>query len=94
MSSPRNVKDIPDSDIPRGEDLGDLTGVQVPETATIEGCDIDSKELHHYRRVNIVELLHSLDICATVSTWSWTVRLTFTEIVPPVKHTNIEITRN
>ena len=57
MSSPRNVKDIPDSDIPRGEDLGDLTGVQVPETATIEGCDIDSKELHNYRRVNIVELL-------------------------------------
>ena len=57
MSSPKKFKYIPDSDIPRREDPCDLTGVQVPETATIEGCDINVKKFHHDLWINIVELL-------------------------------------
>ena len=55
MGCPRELEDVSDCNIPGGEDLDDLLGVEIPEATSIKSCYMNIQDSNKYRRVHIVK---------------------------------------
>ena len=57
MGCPRELEDVSDCNIPGGEDLNDLLGVEIPEATSIKSCNMYVQDFHKYTRVHMGKFL-------------------------------------